>query len=76
VIEADIVLYSDGGQESERAEALLKTDALRYKKYVLGKDFSKTEFEMEFGGDAHYPQLNVGTKHVGGLKEFLQHLYM
>ena len=29
---------------------------------------------MEFGGDAHYPQIAMGSKHIGGLKETLNYM--
>ena len=38
------------------------------------KIISKTQFEMEFGGDASYPQVSYGNKHIGNMKETLQFL--
>ena len=29
---------------------------------------------MEFGGDASYPQVSYGNKHIGSMKETLQFL--
>ena len=42
--------------------------------YILGKDFSETEFKREFGSEAEYPQVAVGYRHIGGLKDTLQYL--
>ena len=33
-------------------------------------------FEMEFGGDAKYPQVTIGKDHVGNLKETLQEMFL
>ena len=29
---------------------------------------------MEFGGDASYPQVAIGTKHIGSMKDTLNYL--
>ena len=47
---------------------------LPYIEYLLGRDFTETEFTKEFGEEAEYPQVNVGFKHIGGLKETLQYM--
>ena len=41
---------------------------------MLDKDFTKQQFQMEFGGDAHYPQVAFGVKHIGGMKDALHYL--
>ena len=43
---------------------------------MVGEDFTQTEFEMEFGGDAKYPQVTIGKSHVGNLKETLQEMFL
>jgi hypothetical protein len=43
---------------------------------VLGEDFTQTEFEMEFGGDAKYPQVTIGKDHIGTLKETLHEMFL
>ena len=68
------VIYSNGSQECERITQLLKAIATEFHKYELGDHFTKTQFEMEFGGDASYPQVTVGNKHIGSFKETLQYL--
>ena len=68
------VIYSNGSQECERIAQLLKSIATEFHKYELGDHFTKTQFEMEFGGDASYPQVTVGNKHIGNMKETLQYL--
>ena len=40
---------------------------------MVGDDFTQTEFEMEFGGDAKYPMISVGMFR-GTLKETLNYL--
>ena len=68
------VIYSNGSQECERIAQLLKAIATEFHKYELDEHFTKTQFEMEFGGDATYPQVAVGSKHIGNMKETLPYL--
>ena len=67
------VIYSNGSQESERAAMLLKSLGGDYHEYLLGVDFSDRQFRAEFGSEAEYPQVSIGSKHIGGLKETLQY---
>lgn len=68
------VLYTNGGQESERIQQLLSNLEGEYLEYLLGVDFSDKQFRMEFGPEAEYPQVAIGTRHIGGLKETLHYL--
>ena len=70
------VIYTDGSQECERIAQLLRAvpEVSEFLEYKLDKHFTKTEFEMEFGGDATYPQVSIGKQHVGNMKETLQYL--
>ena len=65
------VIYSNGSQECERAGMLLKSIHEDFHEYVLGKDFTDKQFHAEFGEEAQYPQIAIGYKHVGGLKDTL-----
>jgi len=67
------IIYSDGSQECERAVSLMQSLEHRYVEYVLGRDFTQAEFDAEFGNMASYPQVAVGVKHIGSLKETLQY---
>ena len=67
------VIYSNGNQECERAVSLLKTLGHDIHESKVGDDFTQTEFEMEFGGDANYPMITVGMFR-GTLKETLQYM--
>ena len=67
------VLYTNGGQESERAAQLLKSLGGEYLEYVLGKDFSEQQFYAEFGVGAQFPQVSIGYEHIGGLKDTLHY---
>ena len=71
-----VVIYSNGSQECERMASLLRTlpDVKENLEYKLGKHFEKYQFEMEFGGDATYPQVAIGTKHIGSMKDTLNYL--
>tara|TARA_Y100000004_G_scaffold77949_1_gene87745 strand:- start:3169 stop:3405 length:237 start_codon:yes stop_codon:yes gene_type:complete len=65
------VIYSNGNQECERAKILLEKLNFQILEYKLNQHFSARGFVEEFGEDAEYPQVNVGFRHVGGLKETL-----
>jgi len=68
------VIYSNGNQECERLSSLLKSLGGEFLEYKLGQHFTQRAFDTEFGEGAEYPQINIGFKHVGGLKETLQYL--
>ena len=69
-----VVIYSNSGQECERLASLLRSLGGEFLEYKLGKHFTQRAFETEFGKGAEYPQINIGFKHVGGLKETLHYL--
>ena len=66
------VIYSDGSQECERMAMLLKSLGGEFHEYVLGVDFSDRQFRAEFGSEATYPQVTIGSQHIGSMKEALQ----
>ena len=67
-----VVIYSNGSQECERMASLLKSLGGEFHEYKLGKHFTQHQFDGEFGEDATYPQVNIGFKHIGDMKETLQ----
>jgi len=67
------VIYTNGSQECERISSLLKSLGGEFLEYKLNEHFTQRGFESEFGKNAEYPQINIGFKHVGGLKETLQY---
>jgi len=69
-----VILYTDGGQESDRIRQLLLSLGGEYLEYTLGSDFSEREFRAEFGPTAEYPQVSIGYQHIGGLKDTLHYL--
>ena len=44
------------------------------KEFLLGADFSDRQFRAEFGSEAEYPQIAIGLKHRGTLKETLKYM--
>ena len=70
------VIYSNGSQECERMAALLENikGVSNFHRYELDTHFDKQQFQMEFGGDASYPQVAINDKHIGSMKETLQYL--
>ena len=69
-----IVLYTNGGQESDRCRNLLLSLNGEFLEYQLDGDFTQVQFDREFGPDAEYPKVAIGTRHIGGLKETLHYL--
>ena len=68
------VIYSNGSQECERVIALLKALHTDLHEYRLNQHFTQRGFEAEFGPEAEYPQVAIGAKHIGSLKEALQYM--
>ena len=69
-----VVYTKENCQWCDRVKQLFKAVNLDYIEYKYDKDFTKQEFQMEFGGDATFPQVSIGSKHIGGCKETLQYL--
>ena len=67
------VIYSNGNQECERAKTLLQKLNVEILEYKLNQHFSERGFVEEFGEEAEYPQVNVGFRHIGGLKDTLHY---
>ena len=68
------VIYSNGSQECERMSMLLKSLGGEFLEYKLNEHFTQRGFESEFGKNAEYPQINLGFKHIGSMKETLQYM--
>ena len=68
------VIYSNGSQECERMAQLLKSLGGEFLEYKLNNHFTQKGFEAEFGEEAEYPQVNIGFKHIGGMKETLKYM--
>jgi hypothetical protein len=69
-----VVIYSNGSQECERMTMLLRSLEGEFLEYKLNQHFTQKGFESEFGKDAEYPQINIGYKHVGSMKETLHYM--
>jgi len=67
------VIYTNGSLECERAAQLLKSLGGEFLEYRLDKHFTQRAFEQEFGLEAEYPQIALGAKHIGHLKEMLHY---
>tara|TARA_R110002020_G_scaffold182909_1_gene378750 strand:+ start:4240 stop:4482 length:243 start_codon:yes stop_codon:yes gene_type:complete len=68
------LIYSNGSQECERAQDLLQSIKENVRVFNLNIDFTDKEFRAEFGTEANYPQISIGLKHRGDLKETLNYL--
>ena len=67
------VIYSNGSQECDRAASLLKSLGGEYLEYRLNQHFTQRALEQEFGPEAQYPQIAIGARHIGHLKEMLHY---
>ena len=67
------VIYTNGSQECERITQLLKSLGGEFLEYRLNSHFTQRAFEQEFGPEATYPQVAIGAKHIGDLKETLHY---
>jgi len=69
------VIYTNGNQECERMSCLLKNlpNVSEFLQYKLGEHFTENSFYSEFGSEATYPQITIGNKHIGSMKETLQY---
>ena len=68
------VIYSNGSQECERMAQLLKSLGGEFLEYKLNHHFTQKGFEAEFGEEATFPQVNIGFKHIGDMKETLHYM--
>ena len=68
------IIYSDGSQECERAVSLVTALHADIKVYRLNQHFTERAFKAEFGEDATYPQVAIGSKHIGNPKELMHNL--
>lgn len=66
-------IYSNGSQECERMASLLKSLGGDFQEYRLNNHFTQRAFEQEFGPDATYPQVAIGSRHVGSMKDTLHY---
>ena len=73
-IDRSAVVYTNGSQECDRITSLIRSLGGDFLEYRLDEHFSQKAFEREFGPDADYPQIAIGARHVGNLKETLQQL--
>ena len=69
------VVYSkDNCQWCDRVRQLLRSIDIKYIEYKYGVDYTKHEFQEEFGCDATFPQVQINNKHIGGCKDTLHYL--
>ena len=69
------VLYSkDNCQWCDRVKQLFKSVDIEYIEYKYEVNFTKQQFQMEFGCDATFPQVQINSKHIGGCKDTLHYL--
>ena len=74
MIDNTCVIYTNGSQECERVAELVKHLGGDYPEYKLNLHFTQRAFEAEFGEGAEYPQVAIGSKHIGSMKETLQYM--
>jgi hypothetical protein len=73
LVDSLCVVYSNGSQECDRAKSLLESLGGEFLEYRLNNHFTQRSFESEFGSGAPYPQIAIGAKHIGDLKDTLHY---
>tara|TARA_A100001201_G_C4046825_1_gene188473 strand:+ start:605 stop:919 length:315 start_codon:yes stop_codon:yes gene_type:complete len=69
------IIYSNRNQECERAQSFLESCHLDETiVYYLNKDFTIGQFTDEFGEGSEFPQIAIGYKHIGSLKDTLHYM--
>jgi hypothetical protein len=68
------VVYTNGSQECERLTSLFNSLGGEFLEYRLNEHFTQRSFEQEFGYEATYPQVAIGARHIGDLKETLHYM--
>ena len=62
----------------EKFKAVCELEELKHVVYTLDQHFTRTQFEMEFGGDATFPQVVLDISgdrlRLGGCQESLKYL--
>ena len=73
--EMKAIIYSNRNQECERAQSVLEACHLDETiVYYLDKDFTIRQFVDEFGEESEFPQIAIGYKHIGSLKDTLHYM--
>lgn len=71
----NIVVYTKENcpycEKVKKVFEMLKWD---YVSYTLGKDFTKEQFQNEFGIGSTFPQVIIEDNHVGGCSETVKYL--
>ena len=57
-----------------KAEKLCQIKGLEYKKYMLGKDYSREDLIKKFPEARTFPQITQDDQYIGGYTELEQHL--
>ena len=69
-----VVYTKQNCQWCDRVKHLLNHLKIEYLEDEYEKDFTKSQFYNEFGEGATFPQVSIGTIHIGGCKETLHYL--
>lgn len=71
----EITIYSKSDCDyCLRLHNYLLSKNIQFESKLYGKDFLKEEFQSEFGNNATFPQVIIGGRKVGGLKETIDYL--
>jgi len=68
------IFYKNGCPYCEKVENTLNEYDLKYKKYVLDKDFTRKEFYELFGEKTTFPQVFHKKNHIGGSDDTIEYI--
>ena len=71
----NITVYSKMGcSHCTKVKTVLELAHINFVVYTLDEDFSRQEFQQEFGCDATFPQVTAGASTIGGAVETVKYL--
>ncbi len=68
------VFSKDGCKYCSKIQQVLKLAGLNFVTYKLGKNFDQQSFYGEFGEGAHFPQVILNGKKLGGCTDTVKYL--
>ena len=66
---------ADGSRACDKAEFILFTLGHDYRHYVYGRDYTLNQLQKLVPGANSVPQIFLGAKYIGGIKELYEYLY-
>lgn len=66
---------AEGSKACDKAEFILYTLGHEYRHYLYGRDYTLNQLQRIVPGATTVPQIFLGVKYIGGIKELYEYLY-